>query len=541
MAASYGSAQMSPFIGIGSYSLKSRDAASRRMVNIFAQSGEGMSKNNLIAIGSPGTILLQDLTTAGAAKTDGARGYYFTSQGTLYSVFGNSVYETTQDPVFGTLTSNKILTLTTSTGRCSMADNGKWLVLVDQISMYCINLANHVVSIPTLPFDLPIQVIYLNQQFYCITADASSTAEDSAGQPSSIKHNTIWWSYVGLDGCVDTITQPTLSGKAWDPLAYLSLTNSPDPIQRILVNNGQLWALASRSYEIFVMSGNPDLPIAYAGGSGTEIGIRAPWSASVIGGNVFWLGSSTAGMSQVFMAGASMQAQPISNFALADHLNDSAECTLNSFSWAYEQSGHTFYVLTIPPSGDGTQGDVTWVYDLTTGGWHERSSRDPITNQDHAWEAAFGVYAFENIIVGNTKVPAIMSLDLNTYTDYDSNSIGQTPATKPLVTMIQGPQYWRNLDWDVHDKFQVDLQFGVGLVTGQGSLPKIMMRSSDDGGYTFGNEKWSTIGMIGQYQGRAMWLMQGISRERVYQITISDPVQRVVLGAKTITRKSVNE
>ena len=68
------------------------------------------------------------------------------------------------------------------------------------------------------------------------------------------------------------------------------------------------------------------------------------------------------------------------------------------------------------------------------------------------------------------------------------------------------------------------MDVGVGLVTGLGSDPQIMMRYSDDGGHTWSSELWRDIGKIGKYKTRVKWNKLGRSRDRVYDVFISDPV-----------------
>lgn len=61
--------------------------------------------------------------------------------------------------------------------------------------------------------------------------------------------------------------------------------------------------------------------------------------------------------------------------------------------------------------------------------------------------------------------------------------------------------------------------------------PKAMLQWSDDGGHTWSNEHWVSIGKIGEYKRRAIWRRLGSSRDRIYKVTISDPVKVVMLGA----------
>jgi len=51
-----------------------------------------------------------------------------------------------------------------------------------------------------------------------------------------------------------------------------------------------------------------------------------------------------------------------------------------------------------------------------------------------------------------------------------------------------------------------------------------MLKYSDDGGRTFSNELWRTIGKLGEYRTRVKWNRLGRSRDRVYTVEVSDPV-----------------
>jgi hypothetical protein len=55
-----------------------------------------------------------------------------------------------------------------------------------------------------------------------------------------------------------------------------------------------------------------------------------------------------------------------------------------------------------------------------------------------------------------------------------------------------------------------------------------MLRWSDDGGHTWGNEHWSSMGKIGAYYQRVFWRRLGMTlklRDRVYEISGTDPVK----------------
>ena len=79
-------------------------------------------------------------------------------------------------------------------------------------------------------------------------------------------------------------------------------------------------------------------------------------------------------------------------------------------------------------------------------------------------------------------------------------------------------------------KLQVDCETGVGLETGQGSNPQMMLQVSRDGGHTFGAEQWRDMGKLGNYRTRTQWTRLGQARDWVFRLRISDPVKRIILG-----------
>lgn len=72
-------------------------------------------------------------------------------------------------------------------------------------------------------------------------------------------------------------------------------------------------------------------------------------------------------------------------------------------------------------------------------------------------------------------------------------------------------------------KLQLDMQTGVGLPTGQGSDPVIMMRVSKDSGYTWGNQIQMGVGRTGEYATRVMAWQLGEARNFVFEFSYTDP------------------
>jgi hypothetical protein len=67
--------------------------------------------------------------------------------------------------------------------------------------------------------------------------------------------------------------------------------------------------------------------------------------------------------------------------------------------------------------------------------------------------------------------------------------------------------------------------------------PQFMLRWSDDGGHTWSSEHWKEMGAIGQYGYRTIWRRLGMTvkiRDRVYEVSGTDPVKIAIMGAELL-------
>jgi hypothetical protein len=177
-------------------------------------------------------------------------------------------------------------------------------------------------------------------------------------------------------------------------------------------------------------------------------------------------------------------------------------------------TGHEWYIVTFP------QANLTWVYDSTTKLWFKWMSLDPLNIfQRNRGNCAtfFNTYN----LVGDYQNGNIYIVDTETYTEA-GNPIRRLRRTPHIVSDFQR-QYFEEL--------QIQFQPGVGLSTGQGQDPQAMLRWSNDGGSTWSNEHWTSIGKIGKYQNRAIWRRLGMARDRVWEVSTSDPVKSAIVSA----------
>jgi len=165
---------------------------------------------------------------------------------------------------------------------------------------------------------------------------------------------------------------------------------------------------------------------------------------------------------------------------------------------------------------------LTWVYDGSTKSWHKWLSWDAVKGEYYRHRSNCGCYFNNAYLVGDFENGKIYSVENEVYTE-DGATIRRLRRATHLTTDLQR-QYF--------ESFQIQFQPGVGLNTGQGDDPQAMLRWSNDGGSTFSNEHWVSIGKIGQYANRALWRRLGWSRDRIFEVAISDPIKAVIVSAE---------
>lgn len=129
--------------------------------------------------------------------------------------------------------------------------------------------------------------------------------------------------------------------------------------------------------------------------------------------------------------------------------------------------------------------------------------------------------------------------DLRLVGDYVTGQIHQmsrqfyTDAGNPLRAQRRTKHVWKKADRTriTQSSLQIEFTPGVGLQSGQGLTPQAMLRWSNDGGFTWSNEHWRTIGQAGFTKNRAKWNRLGYARDRVFEVNFSDPTPRDIIGA----------
>jgi len=297
--------------------------------------------------------------------------------------------------------------------------------------------------------------------------------------------------------------------------SYATAEGSPDNLVAIATIHNELWLVGSETTEVWYNNGQPGFPFQRIHGDFFNNGTIAPHSVVNNGSNLFWLGSSAGGHGMVFMANGYQPAKISSNSI--DFEIENLKNIQDAIGWCYTQNGHEFYVLSF------IQGNRTFCYDVSTNEWHERAYYNPTTGKNERHRAICETFAFGKCYVGDRVNQNIYELALDDYTD--NGDIVRRVRTGPHIHSDRKRLFYK--------EFEVDIERGVGLDgVGQGTDPFAFLTWSDDGGRTWSNEYWGSLGKIGEYNIRLHWHRLGMSRDRVFRLVVSDPNKVVLIDAR---------
>lgn len=306
-----------------------------------------------------------------------------------------------------------------------------------------------------------------------------------------------------------------------DPLNFASSEGDPDKIIGIISNNRELWISNTKSTELYINTGNPDFPFERISGGFIEKGCISGDSIAKIDGIVIWVGRDESGQGAVFAA-KGLAPQRISNHAVeyALSISPTGDALQYCSAYTYHQDGHSFYVL--------NYNNQTWVFDFNTKLWHERSSYNSLTSSIGRHRAeTHAFYQNQSIhLIGDYMNNKLYKFNDDYFTD-DGIEITRVRST---------PHISNEMKRIFCKSFQIDMEVGVGLATGLGSDPQVMLDFSDDGGHTWSSELWTSIGKsiggIGEYKKRVIWRRLGNFRDRIFRIKITDPVKVTLISAE---------
>ena len=568
-----------PILG-ASYVARSVNAADSRMVNLFPELVPEGGKEPAFLQRAPGLFYLA------AVGTGPIRGLWVMNN-VLYVASGGALYS-----VSSSFTATR-LGFINGTGPVSMSDNGVQLFVACNPDAFIYNTSTNSFSqIADPDFPGAVTVGYLDGYFVF-------------NEPNSQR----FW--------VTSLND----GTQIDPLDFASAEANPDVIVSLMVSHREVWLFGNNSIEVWYNAGTADFPLERIQGAVMEYGCQAPYSVAKMDNSLFWLGADARGSGIVYRSNG-YNAQRISTHAVEWQIQQYA-VTNDAIAYTYQQDGHSFYVLVFPTA------DTTWVYDVSTGVWHERAFWNGKEFERHRSNCQANFAG--QIVVGDWENGNLYRFDLNYFLDWTfrqrwlrswralpagQNTLKRTAHHSLQLDCETGAFYSTSVSYEVNwvavtdsvlraavnlapdnaiwketfsgrmlgdannsgDVTSADAlafsRYGAGGALNTAAIntyiadvvtpiligdpnkyaayvfvnpnaapvpsdqaPQVMLRWSDDGGHTWSNEHWASTGKIGEYGRRVFWRRLGMTlklRDRVYEISGSDPVKLAIMGAELI-------
>jgi hypothetical protein len=451
-----------------SYKTKATQVSPQRMINAYAETKPTDTKgqSEYLLYNSQGLKIWKDLGVFTAVYNSQVMG------DNLYVISGLNVYKIDTSKTVTLLGS-----LTGSPGEVELSNNGTQLTIIDSIGNGWVATTTTLASITDADFPTSTDTVFIDG-----------------------------YTVVSEQGTGNYYISALNDSTSWNALDFGTAENEPDKLVGIEKFNGQLWLFGTDTVEVHLNTGNPDFPFERISGATLNLGCSAKKSITKDDKYLCWLGSD-----KQFYLATGYQPRVISTKPLHAEILDYSVVE-DAKAFIFTQDGHKFYSVTFPTE------DKTWVYDITEGLWHERQS---IKNNDEVrWRAnSHSLFTGKNI-VGDFDEGILYEIDSDIFCE------GEATMTSTVISKV----IYSNTNRFILHRLQLDMEVGVGLITGQGWNPQIMLQVSKDGGKTYGAELWRDLGEIGEYRTRAVWRQLGICRELNFKVKISDPVRRAIFG-----------
>lgn len=500
----------------GTYQARSPISNAEDCVNLFPES-DGSGTGRATLYGVPGLKLYCTLPTSpnqGQLETNYRT--FAVSGGIFYEIFDDETF-TAYGPVGAVTGPVSMATNGSPATTVNTTTNGQIVIVSSDHLGFVFDLTANTLA-PILDFGFPLLATNVTIiDGYFVVGDFGSRQFNI----SALNDGTTWTDTSGL------------------PM-YATKEGNSDNIQAVKATRRVLILLGFETTEIWWDSGGT-FPFQPIQGALLEQGLASPYAIAVMDDSLYWLGTDERGNSQVW-GQANLSPVRISNYAIENMISE-FESIDDAIAEVYQEDGHTFFLLHFPTAnwtetnGGGFWDSITLCFDKTTGQWHKRGWWDSANGVYHAAIARFHSFSF---VPPSHRQPApgVLTDGQHLVGDYRNGNLYvqsmdyYDDAGTPKRWLRRAPNTV-NLDKrNTFYRFQLFCQVGtVPQYPNPGWNPLVSMRFSDDGGFTWSNDKPAYMGLTGKYKNRVIWRQCGSGRDRVFEVSGSDPIAIALVDA----------
>lgn len=453
-----------PLFGLGLTS-KSPNVTANKLINAYYEFSKDRDRTSIAIYGTPGLELFVD------QGDTPWRGLY-PKDDYLYGVHRGTLYRINNAAVVTSLG-----TLGTTSGRVDMESDGDYIVIVDGSEIYTYQTSTSTFATGS-DADRPTSPNTCTFQGQRILTD-----EDGTGQ------------FKGGD-----IADPT----SFNPLNFATAESNPDDLVRIINYRGTVVLFGEYTTEFWSNVGGAGFPYARILNADVEYGLAARWSVAPFAGTFAFLAKNREGQVMVAALNGYNTPQRISDPEIETIINGYSSVS-DVTAFGYMLNGHPMYQINFPTDGK------SWLYDGSTQFWSELQY-----NNGERHRAEIGADYLNETIVSDYSNGRLYKLKSSVYTDNGEN-IPMTLRGKHIFDMKKKIRFNR-----------LELGYEPATTTDQTATPVAGLRVSKDSGHSWGTQTFSELGKVGEYKNRCVWRNLGSGRDIVCEITINEPIKKVI-------------
>jgi hypothetical protein len=462
-------------LGAGSYESAHLPFSAQRCINLYQVIAQGQSLNDSALFLTPGVAAFGDLGDYGSrgSKKMGDV-YYNVNKTSLYSIDSEGT-ETELGTVEGSL-------------RCSFAHNGdKLCIVVPGGNAYVYTASTGTFAQITDPDYTTSDSVCYKDGYYIFT--------QSDGE---------FWFCSALNDPTDI-----------DPLDYDGAELAPDKIVCCHASYDEVYILGEWTIQTFQNIGGSSFPFQNIPGASLEKGCHAKYSPIQWEGYFYFIGGGINEPSGIYRTTGSNEPERLSTDAIEAKIQEFTTDEIGeAISYTYSIRGYSFVCFTFKSDSRDSK---TFCYNVTASKlsgqyvWFEQQTGV----DDNYFDIASVDFVYDKLVVSRISDGLLGYLDVDTFTEFGDE----------IRRVKINPNITPGTDKYFVSRLELTTDPGQGLITGQGSDPMVMMRFSDDGGRTWSNELWRSLGKIGEYFLRAVWRRLGYTPHyRCFEFSMSDQV-----------------
>lgn len=285
--------------------------------------------------------------------------------------------------------------------------------------------------------------------------------------------------------------------QSWDGLDFATAEGKTDNLVRVYAAQNELWLFGEETTEIWPLTGGADSPFTY--NASMQRGCGAAHSVVSEDNSLFWLGNDW-----IIYRADGFRPMAVSNPSVQEAINDVPEASRSLCeAFSYTDGFNKFVTFRFP-------GYLTLQYNVATQFWNIAQ-----TFEQNDWDVLGSQFSQCDRYLTTSGIAQLVR-GINT----DNGGLFRRGGISPQLAAGNSRVVLRT--------FQLDCEVGRAA---PGVEPRVMMRKARDG-VSFGNERWRSLGLVGQYRHRVIWRGCGVGRRMTIEVWFTDNAEFSIMGAE---------